>query len=105
MSRQTRASVNTCIVLVVSSAGSEGAIFDTAARGDGVDERCDYLPLQCCSALAEALTRRRATGEVMQRLQSDVIHKCRFQGVSARFKSSALRAAQTALHRFARGWR
>ena len=38
MSRQTRASVNTCIVLVVSSAGSKmTSILDAAARGDGVN--------------------------------------------------------------------
>ena len=35
MSRQTRASVNTCIVLVVSSAGSEWSILDAVARGKG----------------------------------------------------------------------
>ena len=38
MSRHTRASVNTCIVLGVSSAGSNmTSISDAAARGDGVN--------------------------------------------------------------------
>jgi hypothetical protein len=45
VSRQTRASVNTCIVLVVSSAGSEWSILDAVARGDGVSAAA----LQACS--------------------------------------------------------
>jgi hypothetical protein len=76
VSRQTRASVNTCIVLVVSSAGSEWINFgrggarrvqlqrlhslsrSLTARGDGVDERCDGLPRACARwASAAALQR------------------------------------------------
>ena len=76
MSRQTRASVNTCIVLVVSSAGSERIDFgrggarrvrlqrlhslsrSLTARGDGVDDRCAYL-LRACTRLASAAALQR----------------------------------------------
>ena len=59
MSRQTRASVNTCIVLVVSSAGSEWSILDAVARGDGVSaaalstlQRCEQGVTRASDAIS-----------------------------------------------------
>jgi hypothetical protein len=78
VSRQTRASVNTCIVLVVSSAGSKKAsISDAAARGDGVDDRVYALGFTQCSA-AVAQSECRAAFEANQSLQGLMLYTIRY---------------------------
>ena len=58
--------------------GGRPCCLDAAARGDGVDERCDGLPRACTRLASSAalqrfwlsLTRRKPVGGAMQLLQS-----------------------------------